>query len=121
MIIPDQDPAIRRISGFITQSVTHIKEEARRVGMNSRISDDHHEANLRKVVHAVEVHRGDVDGLAGLHGGPLRAQRQLRRVLTALHLYTNQSSAMDPDPYWILIQGGPWIRIQEGKNDPQTL
>ena len=108
MIIPDQDPAIRRISGFITLSVTHIKEEARRVGMNSRISDDHHEANLRKVVHAVEVHRGDVDGLAGLHGGPLRAQRQLRRVLAALHLYTNQSrdyikqsygsgSGLDPD------------------------
>ncbi len=59
--------------------------------MNSRISDDHHEANLRKVVHTVEVHRGDVDGLAGLHGGPLRAQRQLRRVLAALHLYNNQS------------------------------
>jgi hypothetical protein len=59
--------------------------------MNSRISDDHHEADLRKVVHAVEVHRGDVDGLAGLHGGPLRAQRQLRRVLAALHLNTNQN------------------------------
>jgi hypothetical protein len=49
-----------------------------------------------------------VDGLAGLHGGPLRAQRQLRRVLAALHLYTNQSrdyikqsygsgSGLDPD------------------------
>ncbi len=25
----------------------------------------------------------------------------------------------DPDPYWILIQSGKWIRIQEGKNDPQ--
>jgi hypothetical protein len=25
----------------------------------------------------------------------------------------------DPDPYWIRIQSGLWIRIQEGKNDPQ--
>ncbi len=25
----------------------------------------------------------------------------------------------DPDPDWIRIQSGLWIRIQEGKNDPQ--
>ncbi len=27
----------------------------------------------------------------------------------------------EPDPYWIRIQSGLWIRIriQEGKNDPQ--
>jgi hypothetical protein len=25
----------------------------------------------------------------------------------------------DPDPNWIRIQSGQWIRIQEGKNDPQ--
>jgi len=24
----------------------------------------------------------------------------------------------DPDPDWIRIQSGQWIRIQEGKNDP---
>jgi hypothetical protein len=31
------------------------------------------------------------------------------------------SSVVDPDPDWIRIQVGPWIRIriQEGKNDPQ--
>jgi hypothetical protein len=33
------------------------------------------------------------------------------------------SSVVDPDPYWIRIQWGPWtwirIRIQGGKNDPQ--
>jgi hypothetical protein len=25
----------------------------------------------------------------------------------------------DPDPDWIRIESGQWIRIQEGKNDPQ--
>ncbi len=25
----------------------------------------------------------------------------------------------DPDPDWIRIKSGQWIRIQEGKNDPQ--
>ena len=32
---------------------------------------------------------------------------------------------MDPDPDWIRIQWGPWIRIririQEGKNDPKNI
>ncbi len=27
----------------------------------------------------------------------------------------------DPDPDWIRIQSGQWIRIQEDKNDPQKL
>jgi hypothetical protein len=30
-------------------------------------------------------------------------------------------SASDPDPHWIQIQSGPWIRIQEFKSDPQKL
>ena len=28
-------------------------------------------------------------------------------------------SDSNPDPYWIRIQSGQWIRIQEGKRDPQ--
>jgi len=28
-------------------------------------------------------------------------------------------SVADPDPDWIRIQRGPWIRIGESKNDPQ--
>jgi hypothetical protein len=30
---------------------------------------------------------------------------------------TLDSSVVDPDPVWVWIQWGPWIRIQEGKND----
>ncbi len=29
------------------------------------------------------------------------------------------SSVVDPDPDWIRIQWGPWIRIQVGNNDPR--
>jgi hypothetical protein len=29
------------------------------------------------------------------------------------------SRVSDPDPDWIRIQSGQWIRNQEGKNDPQ--
>jgi hypothetical protein len=32
---------------------------------------------------------------------------------------TVKTSFVDPDPNWIQIQSGQWIRIQEGKNDPQ--
>ncbi len=28
-------------------------------------------------------------------------------------------TGMDPNPYWIRIQSGQWIRIHEAKNDPQ--
>ena len=50
------------------------------------VGDDHHEANLGKVVHTVEIHRGDLDRLAGLGRGLVRTQGELGRVLTALHL-----------------------------------
>lgn len=38
------------------------------------VSDDHHEANLGEVVHAVEVHGGDLYRLAGLCRGVVRAE-----------------------------------------------
>ncbi len=31
----------------------------------------------------------------------------------------DETRVVDPDPDWIRIQSGLWIRIQEGKNDPQ--
>ncbi len=38
-----------------------------------------------------------------------------------LYNYVVHIRVVDPDPDWIRIQSGLWIRIriQEGKNDPQ--
>jgi hypothetical protein len=33
---------------------------------------------------------------------------------------TTACSFSDPDPDWIWIRSGQWIRIQEGKNDPKS-
>jgi hypothetical protein len=43
-------------------------------------------------------------------------------VANPAYLHGQLISVVDPDPYpdWIRIRWGPWIRIQEGKNDPQT-
>jgi hypothetical protein len=38
-----------------------------------------------------------------------------------VYFCTLQFRVVDPDPDWIRVQSGLWIRIriQEGKNDPQ--
>ncbi len=45
-------------------------------------------------------------------GRQVREKKNLRKRAV-------NGSVMDLDPYLIRIQWGPWIRIQEGKNDPQ--
>jgi hypothetical protein len=40
-------------------------------------------------------------------------------ITKVLCAWTTKTSFVDPDPNCILIQSGQWIRIQEGKNDPQ--
>jgi hypothetical protein len=39
--------------------------------------------------------------------------------LQTVHSSLVGTSVVDPDPDWIRIQLGPWIRIQTGKNGPQ--
>jgi hypothetical protein len=56
---------------------------------------------------------------------PVRATRRCR----VIQFSSASESAVDPDPHWIRMQWDPGsvfgsvftIRIQEGKNDPQTL
>jgi hypothetical protein len=35
--------------------------------------------------------------------------------------YRCSAIILDSDPDWFRIQSGQWIRIQEGKNDPQKI
>jgi hypothetical protein len=48
-------------------------------------------------------------------------QARLLLSLRILHRCTIKPvfRIQDPDPNWMRIQSGQWIRIQEGKNDPQ--
>jgi hypothetical protein len=52
------------------------------------------------------------------HGAELKHEPIVARSSAVSCLGTRVS---DPDPDWMRIQSGPWIRIriQEGKNDPQ--
>ncbi len=56
--------------------------------------------------------------------GMQRKQTKSLAQRVYMQVYNTQTSRVaDPDPYpdldWIRIQSGQWIRIQEGKNDPQ--
>ncbi len=53
------------------------------------------------------------EGAPPLHAPP---STRVRREAHFSHL---TGRVADPDPNWIRIQLGQWVRIQEGKNDPQ--
>jgi hypothetical protein len=60
-------------------------------------------------------HRPGVDAFNTAKIGQGKNQKpQVTHALLIVH-----HKVADPDPYWVRIQSGQWIRIQEGKNDPQ--
>jgi hypothetical protein len=62
--------------------------------------------------------RNDAKSGNSTTGGIVQGRTRNKKYGTFFYAPDSRVSDPDPDPDWIRIQSGQWIRIQEDKNDP---